>query len=82
MNKLTITIFSVICSTLLVIDLPAQDRSKPKPGVTITGTMGITYEGYGLNIKTSGSGIYTPRRPWNQVRFNFTPIALIKITAI
>ena len=45
-----------------------------KPPISITGTMGITYEGYGLNSNPSGSTFYNPRRPWNQVRFNFTPV--------
>ena len=35
--------------------------------------MGITYEGYGLSRSPSGWTGYQPRRPWNQVRFNFTP---------
>lgn len=46
---------------------------KTKPPVTISGTMGATYEGYGLNVNPAGSNIYTPRRPGNQVRFNFAP---------
>ncbi len=35
--------------------------------------MGITYEGYGLTRKPSGWTGYNARKPWNQVRFNFTP---------
>lgn len=41
---------------------------------SISGNMGITYEGYGLSVKPTGSNIYTPRRPWNQVRFNIAPV--------
>ncbi|MEK7199290.1 MAG: hypothetical protein AAB212_05150, partial [Bacteroidota bacterium] len=52
----------------------AQDSTGKKLPLKITGTMGITYEGYGLNVKPTGSNIYTPRRPWNQVRFLFAPI--------
>lgn len=52
----------------------AQDTSKKKAVVKITGTMGITYEGYGLNVKPTGSNIYSARKPWNQVRFLFNPI--------
>lgn len=51
----------------------AQDTAKKKPLIKITGTMGITYEGYGLNVKPTGSNIYSPRKPWNQVRFLFNP---------
>ena len=39
----------------------------------MSGTAGITYEGYGLSRGPSGWTGYTARRPWNQVRFNFTP---------
>lgn len=39
----------------------------------MSGTAGITYEGYGLSRSPSGWTGYTARRPWNQVRFNFTP---------
>ena len=57
----------------LSVSATAQDTIKPKPPVTISGTMGIYYEGYGLNVNPAGSNIYTPRRPWNQVRFIFNP---------
>ena len=48
-------------------------KDKAKEKLNISGTMGITYEGYGLSRKPSGWTGYQPRRPWNQVRFNFTP---------
>ncbi|CAN5248726.1 hypothetical protein BH09BAC2_BH09BAC2_23100 [soil metagenome] len=47
--------------------------AQQSPPFSISGTMGVTYEGYGLNANPNGSTFYTPRRPWNQVRFNFTP---------
>jgi hypothetical protein len=47
--------------------------SQTQPPFSISGGLGITYEGYGLNIHPQGSNIYTPRKPWNQVRFNFNP---------
>jgi hypothetical protein len=47
----------------------AQKKNLP----TITGTAGITYEGYGLDKNPSGFPAYSQRRPWNQVRFNFMP---------
>lgn len=48
-------------------------KDKAKEKLTISGTIGITYEGYGLDRNPSGWTGYQPRRPWNQVRFNFTP---------
>jgi hypothetical protein len=50
-----------------------QVSKKKKTPVTITGNIGVTYEGYGLHLQPPGSGIYTSRKPWNQVRFIFTP---------
>jgi hypothetical protein len=56
---------------LLGISLFAQ---KPKlPSLSVSGTMGVTYEGYGLDRNPTGWAGYTPRRPWNQVRFSFMP---------
>ena len=49
---------------------------KTKPKVSISGTAGVTYEGYGLDL-TPGPPtprFYNPRRPWNMVRFNFSPV--------
>ncbi|WP_439506826.1 hypothetical protein [Sediminibacterium sp.] len=65
-----IMLFFLLLSSVSLI---AQDTAKKKPLVKITGTMGITYEGYGLNVKPTGSNIYTARKPWNQVRFLFNP---------
>ncbi len=49
-------------------------HAQKKPlSFSVSGTMGISYEGYGLNRNPSGWTGYTPRRPWNQVRFNFMP---------
>ncbi len=48
-------------------------KEKAKEKLNISGTMGITYEGYGLSRSPSGWTGYQARRPWNQVRFNFTP---------
>ena len=44
-----------------------------KKPVSISGTAGITYEGYGLSRNPTNFTGYQPRRPWNQVRFNFMP---------
>ncbi|MCK9402388.1 MAG: hypothetical protein M0Q26_03225 [Chitinophagaceae bacterium] len=62
-----------ICFLFGFVNLSAQDSTNKKFPIKVTGTMGITYEGYGLNVKPTGSNIYTPRRPWNQVRFLFAP---------
>ena len=45
----------------------------PKPTVSVSGSMGVTYEGYGLNVNPKTPTFYSPRRPWNQVRFNIAP---------
>ena len=59
---------------LLTSGLLAQEiKDKVKEKLNISGTMGITYEGYGLNRSPAGWTGYNARRPWNQVRFNFTP---------
>ncbi|MBK8611385.1 MAG: hypothetical protein IPL84_15960 [Chitinophagaceae bacterium] len=50
--------------------LHAQTKKSP---VSISGTLGITYEGYGLTVHPKTPVFYTPRRPWNQVRFNIAP---------
>ncbi len=50
-----------------------QVHAQKKSPVNITGTAGITYEGYGLSVKPTVFTGYTQRRPWNQVRFNFMP---------
>ena len=52
---------------------------KPKPKVSISGTAGVTYEGYGLDL-TPGPPtprFYMPRRPWNVARFNFSPVVKV-----
>jgi hypothetical protein len=69
--KLSITL--IIYFLFSWASLSAQDTTKKKNPFSISGTMGVTYEGYGLNVNPSGSGIYSPRRPWNQLRFQFQP---------
>ncbi len=68
----------IIASSLLFcfctsITFAQETKDKVKEKLNISGTMGITYEGYGLSRKPSGWTGYQPRKPWNQVRFNFTP---------
>ncbi|HYC40451.1 MAG TPA: hypothetical protein VEB63_08170 [Chitinophagaceae bacterium] len=41
--------------------------------INTSGTMGVSYEHYGLITNPDGWSGFTPRKPWNQVRFNFSP---------
>ncbi len=50
-----------------------QSYAQKKTPISISGTAGVTYEGYGLDRNPTGFTGYQPRRPWNQVRFNFMP---------
>ncbi|MBC7510684.1 MAG: hypothetical protein H7320_18350 [Ferruginibacter sp.] len=60
---------------LLFITTMVNAQQIPKPKLTVTGTAGIWYEGYGLGLNThSTPTIYTQRRPWNLVRFSFQPV--------
>lgn len=49
----------------------SQEIKKPK--LVISGALGVTYENYGLTTNPIGWTGYNPRKPWNQVRFNFKP---------
>ncbi|MBK7434279.1 MAG: hypothetical protein IPI66_10490 [Chitinophagaceae bacterium] len=55
------------------MSLPGAEAQDVKKLVEVSGTAGISYEGYGLSRRPSGWLGYSPRKPWNQVRFNFTP---------
>src|ERR1035437_5864735 len=44
----------------------------PKTPNSISGNMGVSYDGYGLNLNPDGN-YYTARRPWNLLRFTFAP---------
>lgn len=68
MTKKTAVLLLLIC--FVCYDTIAQ--TKPV-SFSVSGTAGITYEGYGLSRNPKGWIGYTPRKPWNQVRFNFTP---------
>ncbi|QKJ30602.1 hypothetical protein HQ865_12820 [Mucilaginibacter mali] len=60
-----------ICSVLYV---QAQDKGKPK--FSISGDMGVWYESYNLN-RWPGQSLpvfYQPRKPWNMLRYNFSPV--------
>lgn len=62
--KLLLPLMLAICSA-------AHAQQIPK--LNISGTMGVTYEGYGLNRNPDGWTGFYPRKPWNQVKFNFSP---------
>ena len=65
----------IICFLIAGL-LPVTEKcigQEKKPLFSATGTMGVSYEGYGLSRSPSGWTGYLPRKPWNQVRFNFTP---------
>jgi hypothetical protein len=57
---------------ILTIIMSGLKGYSQKP--TINGSMGVSYEGYGLTTNPKTPSFYTPRRPWNLVRFNFQPI--------
>ncbi len=46
---------------------------KKKPSFITGGTVGVSYEYYGLSRTPSGWTGFMPRKPWNQVRFMFSP---------
>ena len=72
MRKKIIT--SCFFFSLFSAGLFGQDvKEKVKEKLNISGTMGVSYEGYGLTRNPTGWTGYNARKPWNQVRFNFTP---------
>lgn len=64
--KKVFLITAMCCS----IDVYAQSNSNK---FTISGTAGVSYDGYGLTTNPSSPSFYTARRPWNLVRFSFQP---------
>ncbi len=69
--------FAFAAVMLLASACDAFSQGIKKPKATVTGNAGISYEGYGLTTKPGGYSFYSPRRPWNIVRFNFTPTVSI-----
>lgn len=64
---------TVFLSLLLSPMLQAQDSATAKSAFSISGMAGVSYEHYGLSRSPAGWNGYLPRKPWNQVRFNFSP---------
>lgn len=63
---------ALIITLFLAFDSSAQEKKKP---FTIGGTMGIWYEGYGLDKAPNQSvpDFYRARRPYNLFRYSFNP---------
>ena len=69
MKKKNIILFISLLAILSEQGLAQDVKNK----FQISGTAGVNYEYYGLSRKPTGWNGFTPRKPWNQVRFNFTP---------
>lgn len=52
-------------------------KTKKKPKAVVSGTVGVTYENYGLTKNPTGWPGFSPRKPWNQVRFKIKPTITI-----
>ena len=66
---------TLLLTLFLAFQASAQEKEKKKL-FTLSGDMGIWYEGYGLD-KTPGSPVpdfYKARRPWSLFRYTFNPI--------
>lgn len=70
MNTSTRTLL-ILFAMLFCLSSMAQET--PKNAFSVSGTAGISYEHYGLSKKPSGWNGFSPRKPWNQVRVNFSP---------
>lgn len=62
-----------LLTLMLMISLGVVAQSDKKP-VKIEGTIGTSYDYYGLTTDPNSPSFYSPRRPWNLVRFNVNPI--------
>ncbi|MDZ4808850.1 MAG: hypothetical protein SGI96_11350 [Bacteroidota bacterium] len=67
------TILITTLAVMVCTDIVAQETATKKPPFSISGTAGVSYEYYGLSKKPKGWTGFSPRKPWNQVRFNFSP---------
>lgn len=64
----------IITALFLLACLHAGAQDKPKP-FSVGGDIGVTYEYYGLDKKRENPvpDFYTPRKPWNLIRYTFNP---------
>ena len=60
--------------TLFAIAALYAQAQQPKSFPKISGTLGVSYEGYGLDRNPSSNTVFTKRRPWHQVRFTANPV--------
>lgn len=58
---------------LLLLFFAAFADAQDKKPFSISGSAGVNYEHYGLSRSPNGWTGFTPRKPWNQVRFTFMP---------
>ena len=65
--KLKLIVLSLLC---FIASGYSQETS---PSLVVSGTVGASYEYYGLSTNPNGWNGYRQRKPWNQVRFNFKP---------
>lgn len=73
LNFIFFIIISLNCYSQDVLEVKKKAQELLKAKFLISGTMGVSYENYGLTTNPSGWPGYSPRKPWNQVRFNFKP---------
>ena len=64
------SVYLVLLIFLLATVAKAQTDKKK---VSVSGTMGMSYDYYGLSTKPGTPSFYSARRPWHVVRFNFNP---------
>ncbi|MBC5837541.1 hypothetical protein [Flavobacterium muglaense] len=73
--KLKLFTFFMLCC--ISFGYAQTRKSKKKSKVVVTGTMGVSYENYGLTKNPTGWTGFSPRKPWNQVRFTLKPTITI-----
>jgi hypothetical protein len=64
--KNSILIIGFVTGTMTLF---AQEK---KP-ISVSGTIGVSYEHYGLDRNPDSWMGFSPRKPWNQLRFNLAP---------
>jgi hypothetical protein len=69
--QLPVRYAAILCMLLFFQSVSFSQDKKP---FSISGTAGVNYEYYGLNRNPQGWTGFQPRKPWNQLRFNFTPL--------
>ena len=70
MQNLSITRGAIVVFLLQVVCANAVEI----PKFSITGNMGVSYEGYSVTTNPTTPSFFTPRRPSTLVRFSFQPV--------